>query len=162
MKKITLLCIIIPFLTFAQIDNKIEGLTIDCPCELEYTRNLGNQNNYSCVFQDDNENIFQYSVTVQNLFEEMNGLSGTTLKVFKNQFFQTLRDNAKSNNQNAESINLRNGDTAIEITSYLTYSGNKFVNTSIAFLYKQKSFIVNLTSNDLKNSINLVNLIKIK
>ncbi len=83
MKKIFLLGILISFSTFSQTDNKIEGLIINTPCELEYTRNLGNQNNYSCVLQDDDERIFQYSVTVQNLFEEMNEFSGNSLKVLK-------------------------------------------------------------------------------
>lgn len=163
MKKIILLGLLIPFLSFAQIDNKIEGLTIDCPCELEYTRNLGNQNNYSCVIQDEDDKIFQYSVTVQNLFEDMNGLNETTLKAYKDQFLQTLIDNTESSDGNANSINLANGQKAIQMISYLTYSGHKFINTSIGFLYKQKSFIVNLTTNDLeKNNNSLNNRIKIK
>jgi hypothetical protein len=35
--------------------------------------------------------------------------------------------------------------------AYLIYSDQKFVNTSIVFLYKQKSFIVNLTTNNLND-----------
>ncbi|WP_157209261.1 hypothetical protein [Mariniflexile maritimum] len=164
MKKISFVILIIPFLTFAQIDNKIEGLTINCPCELEYTRNLGNQNNYACVVQDNNEKIKQYSVTVQNLFEDMNGLNEKTLQVYKDQFLQTAKENAEMNNESTESILLSNGQKALKIKSYLTYSGHKFVNTSIVFLYKQKSFIVNLTTNDLNNSAssNLIERIKIK
>ena len=162
MKKLLLLGIIFPFITFAQIDNKIEGLNINTPCELEYTRNLGNQNNYSCVIQNNNDKIFQYSVTVQNLFEEMKGLSGNTLQVFKDQFLQSAKENAKSNGESTESIVLANGQKALKIKAYLTYSEQKFVNTSIVFLYKQKSFIINLTTNDLNNTSNLTKRIKIK
>ena len=162
MKKIFLLGILLPFMVFSQTENKIEGLTIDTPCELEYTRNLGNQNNYSCVIQDNAEKIFQYSVTVQNLFEEMNGLNGNTLKVFKDQFFQTAIENAQSNGEKTEKIVLSNGQEALKIESYLTYADQKFVNTSILFLNKQKSFIVNLTTNELKKSYNLTDRIKIK
>jgi len=99
MKKIILLEILLPFMVFSQTENKIEGLTIDTPCELEYTRNLGNQNNYSCVIQDNDEKIFQYSVTIQNLFEEMNGLTENTLKVFKDQFFKQRK---KTRNRKAK------------------------------------------------------------
>ncbi len=162
MRKITLLGIFLPILSFAQIDNKIEGLTLDMPCELEYTRNLGNQNNYACVVQDNNEKIRQYSVTVQNLFADMNRLNEKTLQVYKDQFLQTAKENAKSNGEKTESIVLSNGQKALKIESYLTYSGHKFLNTSIVFLYKQKSFIVNLTTNDLEKPNNLTNRIKIK
>ncbi|TYB69451.1 MULTISPECIES: hypothetical protein [Bizionia] len=162
MKKIILLGMLIPFIAFSQTENKIEGLTINTPCELEYTRNLGNQNNYSCVFQDNNENIFQYSATVQNLFEDMKGLTGNSLQVFKDQFFKTAKENAQSNGEKTENIVLANGQKALKIESYLTYADQKFANTSILFLYKQKSFIVNLTTNELKNSYNLTDRIKIK
>lgn len=139
----------------AQINSKIEGITINSPCELEYTRNLGDQNNYACVSQDSNEKIMQYSVTVQNLFEDMNGLNEKTLKAYKDQFFLTAKENAESNGETTKSIELINGKKALSIKSELTYSGHKFVNTSILFLYKQKSFIVNLTTNNLnrKNDI---------
>jgi len=162
MKKIILLGILLPFIAIAQTDNKIEGLTINAPCELEYTRNLGNQNNYSCVIQNNNDKIFQYSVTVQNLFEEMKGLSGNTLQVFKDQFLQSAKENAKSNGESTEFIVLESGQKALKIKAYLTYSDQKFVNTSIVFLYKQKSFIVNLTTNDLNNTSNLTKRIRIK
>lgn len=164
MKKIILLGILFPFTAFSQTDNKIEGLTINTPCELEYTRNLGNQNNYSCVLQDDNERIFQYSVTVQNLFEEMNEFSGPSLKVYKDHFLEAAKENAISNGEHTESIILANGQKALKIISYLTYSGHRFVNTSIIFLHKQKSFVVNLTTNDLSSSASsdLIKKIKIK
>lgn len=152
MKRIILLGIFIPFFSFSQTENKIEGLIFNAPCDLEYTRNLGNQNNYSCVIQDNDEKIFQYSVTVQNLFEDMKGMSQKTLEVYKEQFFKTAKENAESNNENTEWIVLKNGLKALKIKAYLTYSDQKFVNTSILFLYKQKSFIVNLTTNNLTDS----------
>ncbi len=164
MKKILLLGILIPFIAISQTDNKIEGLTINTPCELEYTRNLGNQNNYSCVLQKNDETIFQYSVTVQNLFEEMNKIQGKELQSYKNSFLQAARENATSNGESTESIILANGQKALKIESYLTYSGNKFINTSIVFLYKQKSFVVNLTTNNLNSDAikNLNGRIRIK
>lgn len=162
MKKILLLIItFFPLIIFSQTDNKIEGLIINTPCELEYTRNLGNQNNYSCVTQ--NEYIKQFSVTVQNLFEEMKGLNGDSLKEYKNSFITGAKNNAESNGETVESI-IINGKKALKIESYLTYSGHRFKNTSIVLLYKNKSFIVNLTTNDLSNSatVNLSDRIKFK
>ena len=164
MKKILLFGIFIPFITYSQIENKIEGLIINTPCELEYTRNLGNQNNYNCVLQKTDETIFQYSVTVQNLFEEMNKFQGKELQSYKTNFLQAARENATSNGESTESLILANGQKALKIESYLTYLGNKFINTSIVFLYKQKSFIFNLTTNDLYSVElkQLINRIKIK
>lgn len=164
MKKLILALILIPFLGFSQTENKIEGLNFEAPCELEYTRNLGNQNNYSCVTQVNTGEVFQYSITVQNLFEEMNGLSGNTLKAFKEQFLKTATENAESNSEKAEYIFLVNGEKAVRIESFLTYADQKFKNTSIVFLYKQKSFIINLTTNDLTSTTSnkLVQRIKIK
>lgn len=164
MKKIILLVMIFPAFILAQIHNKIEGLELNTPCELEYMRNLGNQKNYSCVIQNDKEKIFQYSVTVQNLFNEMNNLSEHKLMSYKDSFLKAAEINAKSNNEKTEYLYLLNGQKALKITSYLTYSGNKFLNISIVLIYKQKSFIVNLTTNDLDNLIStkLVNRIKIK
>ncbi|WP_458626491.1 hypothetical protein [Winogradskyella sp. PC D3.3] len=165
MNKIILLLLLTSWSVNAQINSKIEGITINSPCELEYTRNLGDQNNYACVSQDNNEKILQYSVTVQNLFKDMNGLNEKTLKVFKDQFLQTAKENAESNGEKTSSIELINGGKALSIISELTYSGHKFVNTSIVFLHKQKSFIVNLTTNNLnrKNNVNdLINRIIFK
>jgi hypothetical protein len=142
--------IIVPLIGHSQIENKIEGLLLNTPCELEYTRNIGNLNNYSCVNQDSNEKIIQYSVTVQNLFNEMNGLTQKELEIFKTRFFDTAKANAEMNNESTESIVLANGQKALGVKSYLTYSGLRFVNISIVFLYKQKSFIFNLTTNNLE------------
>jgi hypothetical protein len=163
MKKLILNLLLMPFIGFSQTENKIEGLNFDSPCELEYTRNLGNQNNYSCVTQLNTGKIFQYSITVQNLFKEMNGLSENTIKVFKENFLKTATENAKSNNEKSEYINLVNGQKAVKMESFLTYADQKFKNTSIVFLYKQKSFIVNLTTNDLTSTISnkLIQRIKI-
>ena len=165
MNKIIIILVLTSWSINAQINSKIEGITINSPCELEYTRNLGDQNNYACVSQDNNEKIMQYSVTVQNLFEDMNGLDEKTLKAYKDQFFLSAKENAESNGEKTTSIELINGQKALSIKSELTYSGHKFENTSILFLYKQKSFIVNLTTNNLnrKNDIkDLTNRIILK
>ncbi|HEY9184326.1 MAG TPA: hypothetical protein VIM94_03270 [Salegentibacter sp.] len=152
MKKIFLLGMLFPLLSFGQTNNKIEGLVIDTPCELEYTRNLGNQNNYSCVIQKADNKIFQYSITVQNLFEKMKGLTGNSLQIFKDEFLKSAKNNATANGESAEFITLNNQGIALKTESYLTYSGNKFKNLSIVLLYKQKSYVVNLTTNDLNSS----------
>lgn len=152
MKNIFLLGILFPLLTIGQTKNKIEGIVIDTPCELEYTRNLGNQNNYSCVTQNSNNKIFQYSITVQNLFEEMKGFTGNSLQIFKDEFLKSAKNNAIANGESAKFITLNNQGNALKTESFLTYSGNKFKNTSIVLLYKQKSYIVNLTTNDLNSS----------
>ncbi|MDD7913819.1 hypothetical protein [Polaribacter ponticola] len=155
MNKIIIVLILTSWSIKAQINTKIEGITINSICELEYTRNLGNQNNYACVSQDSNEKIMQYSVTVQNLFEDMKGMNEKTLKIYKDQFFLTTKENSESNGEKTTLIKLKNGQKALSIVSELTYSVHKFINTSIVFLYKQKSFIVNLTTNNLnrKNEI---------
>ncbi|MHB1106376.1 MAG: hypothetical protein ACYCZ2_08430 [Lutibacter sp.] len=164
MKNIIIFIFFLPVLAYTQTDNKIEGIIINAPCELEYTRNLGNQNNYSCVIQDSNEFIFNYSATVQNLFEEMNGLNGNQLETFKKTFLETAKNNAETNNETAEYISLSNNIKALKIKSKLFYSNQNFVNISIVFLYKQKSFVVNMTTNDLKLSASndLINRIKLK
>lgn len=164
MNKIIIILALTSWSINAQINSKIEGIIINSPCELEYTRNLGDQNNYACVSQDNNK-IMQYSVTVQNLFEDMSGLNEKILKAYKDQFFLTVKENAKSNGETTKSIELINGQKALSVKSELTYSGQKFVNISIVFLYKQKSFIVNLTTNNLnsKNDIkDLTNRIILK
>jgi hypothetical protein len=79
----------------------------------------------------------------------MKGLNERTLKTYKDQFFLKTKEIAESNGETTTSIELINGQKALSIKSELTYSGHKFVNTSILFLYKQKSFIVNLTTNNL-------------
>ncbi|MEC7783959.1 MAG: hypothetical protein VYB38_11160 [Bacteroidota bacterium] len=56
------------------------------------------------------------------------------------------------NNDSTESVLLSNVQKALKINSYLTYLRWKFVNTSIVSLYKQKSFILNFTIDDLINS----------
>ena len=135
MKKIFFFGILIPILSFGQVKNKIEGIVINTPCELEYTRNLGNQNNYSCVIQKTDNKIFQYSITVQNLFEEMKGFTGSSLQVFKDEFLKSAMNNAIANGESAKYITLNNRGSALKTESYLTYSGNKFKNLSIVLLY---------------------------
>lgn len=133
MNKFIIFGILFPLVSFCQINNKIEGIIVSAPCELEYTRNLGNQNNYSCVVQDENGKIINYSVTVSNLSKEMNGLNDNSLTLFKNTFLATAKKDAESNNEKAEYILLANDKKALKIKSYLTYSDQKFVNTSIVF-----------------------------
>lgn len=159
MNKIILLLVLTSWSVNAQINSKIEGITINSPCELEYTRNLDNQNNYSCPFQYGNGKLDNYSVTVSNLQNEMTGLTGSSLKEFKETFLQTIKSNSESNGESAKYIDLKNGIKAVSSVSYLTYADQKFKNIAIAFLYKQKSFIVNLTTNNLTRNDEMEDLI---
>lgn len=153
MKKIILLLVFASWSLNAQINSKIEGISINSPCELEFTRNLGNQNNYSCPFQYGNGKLNNYSVTVSNLQTEMSRFTGSSLNEYKKTFLQTIKSNSESNGETAEYLEFSNGIKAVSSVSYLTYADQKFKNIAIAFLYKQKSFIVNLTTNNL-NQIN--------
>ncbi|WP_026727248.1 hypothetical protein [Flavobacterium denitrificans] len=150
MKKIFLIIILSFGPINAQISTKIEGVIINAPCELEYTRNIGNQNNYSCPLQYDVDKIDNYSITVSNLQTQMNGLKESSLKEFKASFLKTIEINSKAEGESIKYLKLKNGIDALSSISYLTYGTQKFKNISITFLYKQKSFIVNITTNNLK------------
>lgn len=159
MKKIILFIILCISTVNAQVRCKIEGIIINSPCELEYTRNLGNQNNYSCVAQIEEGKIDNYSVTVQNLNSSMNGLNENSLKTYKSTFLKTAEINYKNAGETTKYLKLSNGIDAISSISYLTYQEQKFRVISITFLYKQKSFIVNLTTNKLNRDNEINNLI---
>jgi len=149
MKKVILLLAITYTSLNAQINTKIEGITINAPCELEYTRNLGNQNNYSCPYlYNGEEKLDNYSITVSNLQTEMNGLTDSSLKEFKNTFLKTIEINSSNNAGTTKYIVLNNGISAVSSVSYLTLGEQKFKIISISFLYRQKSFILNLTTNN--------------
>lgn len=150
---------LLPVLTFGQINNKIEGITLNAPCELEYTQNLGNQNNYSCVFQDEKGYIVNYSATVQNLFDEMNGLDERTLKVFEESFLDTAKQMSETVGEKTEYLFLSNGIKALKSQSNIAFQGDNYVSTSVVFLHKKKSFIVNLTTNNLKYNHDLISRI---
>ncbi|MBZ0328266.1 MAG: hypothetical protein K8F54_11715 [Altibacter sp.] len=156
MKKIIILLTITYSSLNAQIITKIEGVSLNAPCELEYTRNIGNQNNYSCPYLYNNdEKLDNYSITVTNLQTEMNGLNDSSLNEFKKTFLETIESNSKNNGESPNFILLNNGISAVSSISYLTYGEQEFKNISISFLYRQKSFIVNLTTNNFyrKNEI---------
>ncbi|MGE4346828.1 MAG: hypothetical protein AB7D46_05365 [Flavobacteriaceae bacterium] len=153
MRKFLITLAIVPLFSIAQISNKIEGITINSPCELEYMRNLDNQNNYSCAFQDRDNKIYNYSATILNLFKDTNGLSENSLREYKKEFLKTTKEIAEINGEKAEYVKLKNLDALLTI-SYLEMSGLKFINLSVVFIYKNKSFTVNLTTNNLnKNAV---------
>ncbi|MEP6805738.1 MAG: hypothetical protein ABI892_14520 [Flavobacterium sp.] len=158
MNKIFLFIILSFGATNAQINTKIEGISVNAPCELEYTRNIGNQNNYSCPLQYDGNKIDNYSVTVSNLQTQMNGLKESSLKAYKTSFLKTIEINSKAEGETTKYLKLKNGIDALSSVSYLTYGSQKFKNISITFLYKQKSFIINITTNNLKKNNEIVEL----
>ncbi|MFI8606451.1 hypothetical protein ACIGCP_18430 [Cellulophaga baltica] len=159
MNKIILLLILTSWSVKAQINSKIEGITINSPCELEYTRNLGNQNNYTCPYQYGNGKLDNFSVTVTNLQTDMVGMTGNSMDVYKKTFLETIKSNSESNGETARNMEFSNGIKAVSSISYLTYGDQKFKNIAIAFLYKQKSFIVNLTTNNLTRNNEIEELI---
>lgn len=160
MKKVMLLLFFGTVAANAQINSKLEGITINSPCELEYIRNLGNQNNYSCPFEYGNGKLDNYSVTVANLQNEMSGFTGSSLVTYKNTFLETIKSNSESFGEKAEYIKLPNGIDAVSMVSNLTYADQNLKNIAIAFLYKQKSFVVNLTTSNFERTNDVENLIK--
>lgn len=156
MKFNLLISLLTVFSVSAQIINKVEGIEINSPCELEYTRNFHNQNNYSCVIQTDMDKIDNYSVTVSNLQIEMNSLNDKDLKLFKEIFLKTIETNSKIRDEETTYLKIKDDVLAVSSISYLTFGNQKFKNISITFIYRKKSFIVNLTTSDInrKNEVN--------
>lgn len=165
MKKYFLIIILSFGAINAQIITKIESISINAPCELEYTRNAGNQNNYSCPVQTGEGKLDNYSVTVQNVQTHMNGLNESSLKAYKDSFLKSAEKDSKNSGDKTKYIKLSNGIVALSSISDLTYGKEKFKNISIIFLYRQKSFVVNLTTNNLfkdNDVIQLANRISFK
>ena len=165
MKKYFLIIILYSGAINAQIITKIEGISINAPCELEYTRNPGNQNNYSCPVQADEGKLYNYSVTVQNLQTHMNGLNESSLKAYKDSFLKSAEKDSKKSGDTTNYIKLSNGIVALSCISEIVYGKEKYKNISIVFLYRAKSFIVNLTTNNLikdNDVTELVNRISFK
>ena len=151
MKKLTLFLSLYSLISQGQVNNKIEGITINAPCEIEYTRNINNQNNYTCNNIKGNT-LINYTIHVTNLFNDMNGLNENSLKVYKKTYLKVAKENAEKLKETTKYITLFNRIDALSIIAFLDYSGIKYKNTSIMFIYRNKGYIVNLVSNDLKSS----------
>lgn len=95
MKIKIILLMLFSWTLISQVDSKIEGITINVPCELNYTRNINNQNNYSCIKQTDTGFINNYSVTVNNLYNDFAGLTVQEEKTFLEEFHKRIGQNAK-------------------------------------------------------------------
>lgn len=162
MKFIITLLLLTSWSSYTQSISNIEGIKIEAPCELTYTRNLNNQNNYSCIQETQGGYIKNYSVTVANLYNDLRGLSIETVETYKEEFFKKTLEVAANNGEQSSLIFLKNNIRAISIVSKLTYGNMEFINTEIIFIYKKKSFIVNLTTNNLNkndHSLELINSI---
>ena len=129
--------------------NNIEGVKFNVPCEMAYTRNIDNQNNYSCVVEDNNGHIINYSLTISNLYNDLKGLSYKAGKIFEEEFINKIENDANLRDEQSSIKLLKNNIKAISLVSYLTYGPQKFRNTELVFIYKKKSYILNLTTNDL-------------
>src|SRR5690606_35891760 len=104
----------------AQINNKIEGISFNTPCEIEYIRNIKNQNHYNCYYQDNSNYFHDYSITVSNLFNDLNGLSESGVSAYKEEFLKTIKQNSiKEGAILAEYIELSNGTKALLTISSL-------------------------------------------
>lgn len=151
MKKLTLLIAFCSLVTQAQIKNKIEGIIINAPCEIEYVRNINGQNNYTCNYTKGNI-LINYTVHISNLYKDINGLNEKNLKTYKRTFLKTVKENAEKVKEKTKYILLLNNKKALAIEAFMSYSDLKFKNTSVVFIHRKKSFIVNIVSNDFKKS----------
>lgn len=151
MKKLTLLLSLYSLMFHGQINNKIEGISINAPCEIEYTRNINNQNNYTCNNIKGNK-IINYTIHVVNLYNDLNGLNENSLKIYKKTYLKTAKENAEKLKETTKHLKLFNKIDALSITAFMDYSGIKFKNSSVMFIYRSKGFIINIASNDLKSS----------
>tara|TARA_R110002051_G_scaffold88179_4_gene155430 strand:+ start:24031 stop:24528 length:498 start_codon:yes stop_codon:yes gene_type:complete len=161
MKYIHYILILFSWVVSSQVNSKIEGIVLNAPCELNYTRNINNQNNYSCIQETNNGYINNYSVTVNNLYNDLAGLTVQQKRIFSEEFHKRVKQNAEEIGEVSKSVKLKNGKNATSVISYLTYGDQKFRNIEIAFLFKKKSYIVNLTSNNLTVSANVEELISL-
>lgn len=159
MKITIILLMLFSWTLISQVDSKIEGITINVPCELNYTRNINNQNNYSCIKQTDTGFINNYSVTVNNLYNDFAGLTVQEEKTFLEEFHKRIGQNAKEVGDISKNIKLKNGKNGTSVISYLTYGNQKFRNIEIAFVFRKKSYVVNYTSNNLNSDPNVKELI---
>lgn len=163
MKKniITLLTIIIPILSFGQVKNTINGITLNIPCTLEFKRTLGNQKNYNCAHKDVNEDVHSYDLSVSNLNKDLSNLNEKQKSEYKSTFLNQINITAKQNGEYSEYFTL-NGVKAIAVISYIEYDGLKLMAVSIYFIHNKNGITVNHVTNifdknlilkDLKNRI---------
>ncbi|MDE0536438.1 hypothetical protein, partial [Tenacibaculum sp. L6] len=162
MEKIFYFIFLLTIGTSAQVKNKIEGLIIESPCELFYTRNIGDKNNYSCNYEK-NGYLINYSVLVSNVYNETKAFNKQEEKQYHEAFLNEAKLNAERNKERTKYISF-NGKKALVIEAYLNYSDVKLKNTLIVFFYKKKNFIANIVSNDFeKSNLNsLLSSIKLK
>lgn len=158
MKNFIFLLLTISQVGFSQISNKVEGITIDAPCEIIYTRNLNNQNNYTCNYIK-GDKLINYSIQTTNLFNQLNGLDKKGKENFHKQYLSSMKRNSEKQKEKTDFIQISNGVKSLVITSFLNYSDTKLKNTSLAFIYNNKGYIINLVSSDF-NLSNVDEIIK--
>lgn len=140
---------------FGQIINNIENITINLPCKLQKL------NNNSCTIKDDNNYIYQYSITVIDHYDSMKEFNEKTLNIYKDQFIESTLEDAKIMGESGKLIKLQNTIDAVKTNYNINFSNNIFNNTTISFLHKNKSYHINFTTNNTTKSENLQNLIRL-
>ena len=70
-----------------------------------------------------------------------------------------MKRNSEKQKEKTDFIQISNGVKSLVITSFLNYSDTKLKNTSLAFIYNNKGYIINLVSSDF-NLSNVDEIIK--
>jgi len=163
MKKIVLIPLFLTTLSYAQTDNNIEGVVLNTPCKMEFTRSSKGLNNYSCTIQKDGDKIINYSVTAENMTSRMQNLSDSELKTFKETYFTVVKNNSEANNETTTFINLSPSIKALKSKGTMNYQGQVIYTTTITFFKNQKSYMFNVLTNinDGKILADLTNKIKL-
>ena len=155
----TLLLIVIPLFSKAQINNTINGITLNLPCELEYKRTILNQKSYNCVSQDINEYVHSYDFNISDLSNDLSSLNEKQKNEYKASFLNQIIINSKQNGEYSEYFTL-NGVKAISVISYIEYDGLKLMAVSIYFIHNKNSIIINHVTNIFDKNLILKDLKK--
>jgi hypothetical protein len=151
-----------PIAVFAQIDNTIEGLIVNTPCEIAYT-NLQEKDMYACVFTN-GENLFGYSIKIVDFTEQFKAANEIDIPAIEEYIFQFVWEENLTVASSLDTILLGNGQKAmLSITDWID-DGVLVRSTSVAFLYQQKWFNIGLFTNNRNDaySSQLVERIKVR
>lgn len=158
MKRILLIIPLLPVGLFAQIDNNVEGITVNIPCKIEFARSSNGINNYTCTTQKGEDKIINFSIDVENMSSRMANLSTAGVSDFKNTYFDVVNNMSKADNQSTEYITI-SGIKALKSKGTMNYQGQTIYTTTIILLYNKKSYMVNALTN-IPNSTTLNEFVK--
>ena len=158
MKKILLTSLLLPIGLSAQIDNNIEGITVNTPCKIEFARSSNGINNYTCTTQKGLDKIINFSIDVESMASRMANLSDKGLSDFKNTYFTVVKNMSEANNESTEFITIY-GNKALKSRGIMNYQGQVIYKTTITLLYNKKSYMINALTN-IPNSTTLNEFVK--